>query len=102
MRIKDKRSYLVHAQQSSDAPATLYLLDTTGKTVSSFSVPVSGIDVTVPVGQTVEFYSATGEKPSSATVNGAQATTANLTGIGHGGYVLATHPRAGDIVIFIQ
>ena len=102
MRIEDKRTYLVHAQLSSDAPVTLYLLDTAGKTVSSFSVPISGVVVTVPVGQTVEFYSADGQQPSSATVNGAQATTASLTGIGHGGYVLTTHPRVGDMVVFIQ
>ena len=103
MRIRDKRSYLVHAQMSSDAPVTLYLLDTAGETVRSISVPVSGgAFVTVPVGQTVEFYSADGQKPSSATVNGADATTANLTGIGHGGYILTTHPHVGDIVVFIQ
>ena len=103
MRIRDKRSYLVHAQVSSDAPVTLYLLDTAGETVRSVSVPVSGgAFVTVPLGQSVEFYSAAGQKPSSATVNGAEVTTASLTGIGHGGYILTSHPRAGDIVVFIQ
>ena len=103
MKIRDKRSYLVHAQMSSDAPVTLYLLDTAGKTVRSISVPViGGAFVTVPVGQSVEFYSADGQKPSSATVNGAEATTAALTGIGHGGYILTSHPRVGDLVVFIQ
>ena len=103
MRIRDKRSYLVHAQVSSDTPVTLYLLDTAGKTVRSISVPASGgAFVTVPVGLTAEFYSADDQKPSSATVNGAETTTASLTGIGHGGYILTSHPRVGDIVVFIQ
>lgn len=102
MRIRDKRTYLVNAQLSSDVPVTLYLLDTAGKTVLSVSVPISGVVVTVPVGQTVEFLSADDQKPSSATVNGAEATTAWLTGIGHGGYILTSHPSAGDIVVFIQ
>lgn len=103
MRIKDKRSYLVHAQRSSPIPMTLYLLDTTGKTARSFSVPdQGGVSVTVPVGQTAEIVTADGQGPSSVTVNGAEATTATLTGIGHGGYIPTSHPHAGDIVVFIK
>lgn len=102
MRIIDKRTYLVYAQPTSDIPVTLNLLDTTGKTVNSVTVTGNGVTLPVPVGLTVEFVSADGRAPSSATVNGAEATIADLTGIGHGGSILTTHPRVGDIVVFIQ
>lgn len=103
MRIIDKRSYLVYAERSGDAPLTLYLLDTAGKTVRTIDVPISGgAVVTVPVGQTVEFNSADGQKPSIAKINGADVNTAALGGIGNGGYILTTHPSAGDFVSFTQ
>lgn len=102
MRIKDKRSYLVYAQPTSDVPLTLNLLDTAGKTVHSVAVTGNVVTLTVPVGLTAEFVSADGQAPSSATVNGADVTTASLTGVGNGGYILTTHPRVGDMVGFIQ
>ena len=102
MRIRDKRSYLVYAQQTSDVPVTLNLLDTAGKTVHSVTVTGNVVTLTVSVGLTAEFVSADGQKPSSATLNGAEVTTASLTGIGNGGYILTSHPRAGDIVVFLQ
>lgn len=103
MRIRDKRSYLVFAERSSDVPLTLYLLDTAGKAVRTIDVPISGVSiVTVPVGQTVEFNSADGQKPSMAKINGADVNTALLDGIGNGGYILTTHPSVGDFVSLIQ
>lgn len=103
MRIRDKRSYLVYAQRSSDVPLTLHLLDTSGKTVLSVDVPSSGAKITVPVGMTVEFNSADGQKPSMAQINGADVNTAAIVGlIGNGGYMLTTHPSVGDFVLFVQ
>lgn len=102
MRIIDKRTYLVHAQRTSGIPVTLNLLDTAGKTAHSVTVTGNVVTLTVPVGLTAEFISADGQPPSNVTVNGAEATTATLTGIGNGGYILATHPRVGDMVVFIQ
>ena len=101
MRIRDKRSYLVFAQASSGTPVTLYLWNTAGEMVRSINVTTTtGVFVTVPIGLTVEFVSDDLQKPTSATVNGAEATTAGLTGFGNGGYILTTHPRVGDIVVF--
>ena len=103
MRIRDERSYLVYAERSSDAPLTLHLIDTAGKTVRTIDVPISGgAMVTVPVGQTVEFNSADGQKPSVARINGADANMAALVGVGNGGYILTTHPSVGDFVSFTQ
>lgn len=102
MKIKDKRTYLVYVQPTSDDPVTLNLLDTAGKTVHSVTVTGNVVTLTVPVGLTAEFVSANGQGPRSATVNGADATTASLTGIGNGGYILTSHPRIGDMVVFIQ
>lgn len=102
MRIRDKRTYLVCALSTSDIPVTLNLLDTAGKIVHSVTVTGQVVRLTVPVGLTAEFVSADGQAPSSATVNGAEVTTASLVGIGDGGYILTTHPRVGDMVVFIQ
>lgn len=102
MRIRDKRTYLVSAQPTGDIPVTLNLLDTAGKKVHSVTVTGNVVTLTVPVGLTAEFVSADGRQPSSVTVNGAEANTATLTGIGNGGYILTTHPRVGDMVVFIQ
>lgn len=103
MRIRDKRSYLVYAERSGDAPLTLHLLDTAGKTVRTIDVPiVGGVMVTVPVGQTVEFNSADGQKPSLAKINGADVNMAALVGLGNGGYIITEHPSVGDFVSFTQ
>ena len=102
MRIRDKRSYFVHVARSSPNPVTLYLLDTAGKTVRSISVPPAGASVTVPVGQTAEVAIKGGQKPGVTTVNGAEATVGPApVAIGHSGYILTSHPRAGDIVEFM-